>query len=211
MAGGGSVARRKVRSLLDSGAMVEVVSPDVDEKIRAWTENESLKIITDHYQTSYLEGAFLVVAATDDKEVNRKIGADAHKRNILCNIVDNPDLSDFIVPAVARRNGIAVAVSTSGKSPALARRLKDLILRQLPESYVVLNDILGALRSHQAMKQGASSDHKELWRAILDSPILEKIADGSTHEVESILSNILGQKVTLEELKVNLHQGGLTE
>lgn len=205
------MARRKVRSLLNSGAVVEVVSPDVGEEIRAWAGNESLKIVPDLYQPHHLDGAFLVVAATDDKEVNQRIGADARQRNILCNIVDNPDLSDFIVPAVARRDGIAVAVSTSGKSPALARRLKDLILHQLPESYVILNEILGALRSHQALEQGTSSDHKELWEAILDSPILDAIAHGDTRGVESILSKIIGQKVTLEELKVNLHQGGQTE
>ena len=211
VAGGGAVARRKVRSLLDSGAMVEVISPETGDELRAWAENEPLTIIADFYQPHHLDGAFLVVAATDDRDVNRRIGADARRNHILCNIVDDPELSDFIVPATARRGGIAVAVSTSGKSPALARRLKNWILQQLPESYVVLNEIMGTLRSHPALKQGTPSDHKELWDAILDSPILDKIAEGDAAGIESLLSRIIGQKVTLEELKVNLHRGGLTE
>jgi precorrin-2 dehydrogenase / sirohydrochlorin ferrochelatase len=211
VAGGGAVARRKVRSLLDSGAEVQVISPETGDELRAWAGNESLKIIADFYQPHHLDGAFLVVAATDDRDVNRRIGVDAHERHILCNIVDDPDISDFIVPATARRGGIAAAVSTSGKSPALARRLKNWILQQLPESYVILNEIMGALRSHPALKQGTPSDHKELWDAILDSPIPDKIADGDVREVESILSRIVGRRITLDELKVNLHQGGLTE
>ena len=205
------MARRKVRSLLDSGAMVEVISPETGDELRVWAENEPLTIIADFYQPHHLDGAFLVVAATDDRDVNRRIGADARRNHILCNIVDDPELSDFIVPATARRGGIAAAVSTSGKSPALARRLKNWILQQLPESYVVLNEIMGTLRSHPALKQGTPSGHKELWDAILDSPILDKIAEGDAAGVESLLSRIIGQKVTLEELKVNLHRGGLTE
>lgn len=202
--GGGSVARRKVRSLLDSGARVEVISLSFDDQLVQRSVEEPLRLIKGEYSSQALEGAFLVVGATSDPEVNGRIAADARQRGVLCNIVDKPELSDFVLPAIGKKGELTIAVSTSGKSPALARRLRDQLLETIPKPYATLVQILGALRVHPILSRIQINDHKKVWEDLLDSPILNWIEAGDAQSIERLFESILGHKVTLQELGVKL-------
>jgi len=119
--GGGSVALEKVHGLLECGARVTVVAPQIVDELRVL----GVELVRRGYRTSDLDGRFLVVAATSTPSVNRRVFREADARSLLCNVVDVPELCSFILPAVVRRDPIAVAVSTGGASPALAQRIRD--------------------------------------------------------------------------------------
>jgi siroheme synthase-like protein len=140
--GGGAVALEKVRGLLDCDARVTVVAPRVEPELL----DLPIRLARGRYRTEDLEGHFLVVAATDDTELNRRVFADAEARGMLCNVVDVPELCSFILPAVHRQGPLAVAVSTGGASPALAKRLRDDIARVVGPEHAALAHKLRALR-----------------------------------------------------------------
>jgi len=119
--GGGPVALEKTLGLLDCGARVTVVAPHVVTELR----DLRIELLERPYHSSDLDGRFLVVAATSKTKLNTQIYSDAQSRSLLCNVVDVPELCSFILPAVLRRDPIAIAVSTGGASPALAQRIRD--------------------------------------------------------------------------------------
>jgi precorrin-2 dehydrogenase / sirohydrochlorin ferrochelatase len=140
--GGGSVALEKVRGLLECGASVTVVAPQVvDELLELGVE-----VVRRGYRESDLDGRVLVIAATSSSSVNRSVFADAEERSLLCNVVDVPELCSFILPAVLRRDPIAVAVSTGGASPALAQRIRDDIADLIGPEHVEIARRLRELR-----------------------------------------------------------------
>lgn len=140
--GGGRVAREKVEGLLAAGAAVTAVAPEIGPELA----DLELTLIRRRYRTEDLDGKFLVVAATSTTSVNRRVFADAEARSILCNVVDVPELCSFILPAIHRREPIAVAVSTGGASPALAQRLRDEIAAVVRPEHAELANRLRELR-----------------------------------------------------------------
>ena len=121
--GGGRVATEKAEGLLECGARVTVVAPEIRPELAAL----DVETLERRYQASDLDGRFLVVAATSSHEVNTRVWADAEGGHMFCNVADAPELCSFILPAVVRRDPIAIAVSTGGASPALAQRIRDEI------------------------------------------------------------------------------------
>jgi siroheme synthase-like protein len=140
--GGGRVAHEKVAGLLDCGARVTVVAPDVAPEVSVLP----IEVLRRRYRHSDLDGRFLVVAATSDTTVNRRVFADAEARALLCNVVDVPELCSFILPALHREDPITVAISTGGASPALAQRLRDEIARIVRPEHAALAVRLRDLR-----------------------------------------------------------------
>jgi siroheme synthase-like protein len=140
--GGGAVALEKVRGLLDCGARVTVVAPQMVEQLRGL----DVEIVSRGYRASDLDARFLVVAATSIGSLNRRVHRDAKARSLLCNVVDVPELCNFILPAVIRRDPIAVAVSTGGASPALAQRIRDDIAEFIGPEHAELARQLRELR-----------------------------------------------------------------
>jgi precorrin-2 dehydrogenase/sirohydrochlorin ferrochelatase len=140
--GGGPVALEKIEGLLDAGADVTVVAPQVHPAI---LELEPA-IVRRGYRTADLDGRFLVVAATSTTSVNRRVFREAEARSLLCNVVDVPELCSFILPAIHRHEPIAVAVSTGGASPALAQHLRDRIAEVVRPEHAVLAHRLRELR-----------------------------------------------------------------
>ena len=125
--GGGPVAFRKVGMLADCGANVTVVSMDFCDEFQKFNNMSSISLVQRKYFPSDLDGKFLVIGATNNEALNRRISADAEKKNMLCNIADVPEICNFILPSVIRQKDLVIAVSTSGKSPAFAKKLrKDL-------------------------------------------------------------------------------------
>jgi len=140
--GGGRVGLEKVDGLLTAGASVTVVAPHLVAEL----EERHVELIRREYRNDDLDGRFLVVAATSTNSVNRRVFRDAEARSLLCNVVDVPELCSFILPAIHREGPIAVAVSTSGASPALAQRLRDEIAAIVRPEHAVLAEQLRVLR-----------------------------------------------------------------
>lgn len=195
--GGGSVAARKIESLLKAGARVRVVAPEVTDEIASHRE---LEIEVRAYEEDDLDGAILVIAATDDEEINRAVSEDAEHRNILCNVVDRPELCSFIVPSVVERGPIKVAVSTGGLSPALSRRLRLIIGKTIGDEYVGLATVLGKVRPLVLSQGGATEDHRRVFEVLIDSELIDAIRSGDRDAAEGILFQALGQHVDLSEI-----------
>ncbi len=122
--GGGAVAARKTQALLAAGARLVVVSKDIDDVLTALCQGTNAEIIKSGYSKSYIAEAVLVIAATSNKQLNERIYKDCQKLEILCNVVDAPELCDFIVPAVVKRGDLQVAIGTEGHCPAYAGHLR---------------------------------------------------------------------------------------
>jgi siroheme synthase-like protein len=140
--GGGSVGLEKAQGLAVCDAQVVVVSPELDA---AFSELD-VEWVPRAYESGDLDGAFLVIAATDERAVNERVHADAEARGMLCNVADVPDLCNFILPAVHREGPIAVAVSTGGASPALAKRLRSQIAELVGPEHAELAEELRSMR-----------------------------------------------------------------
>lgn len=131
--GGGSVGQRKIRGLLAVAADVRLVSPQVTAPVRAWAESGRVRWTPRAYMPGDLAGARLVFAATSDRTTNALIARDAAAAGLLCNVADDPEASDFHLPAIHRANGLTIAVSTSGSSPARAAHIRDRIAEMLEQ------------------------------------------------------------------------------
>ncbi len=164
--GGGNVALRKVEALLRAGAAVEVIAPDVCPELQQLAAGKHITVTAREYRDGDLEGAFVVVAATDDREANRRIAADARTHHCIVNAVDDASCSDFIVPSTVHRGDLTIAVSTGGKSPALARKLRTRLEDQYGEDFAELAALAGEVRSE--LKQKAVRPPEATWQRALD-------------------------------------------
>ena len=156
--GGGKIATRKVKSLLRAKANITVVSPEITTELRELAEKNEITYIAQKYEHSFISDAFLVIAATNDEQVNIKIFQQAEKNNSLVNIVDVPDLCNFYVPSVYQQGDLKIAISTNGKAPALARSLREEFEKLLPAELAERIIELDNLR--QAQKQSMPEDLK---------------------------------------------------
>jgi len=129
--GAGTIAEGKITSLLDAGAEVTVIAPIINIAVRQLASLGCVALMEREFVPEDLSGAFLVIAATSNTEVNRAVYEEAQRRGVLCNAVDDPENCDFYFPAVAQRGALQIAISTAGESPALAQRLRVEIEKQL--------------------------------------------------------------------------------
>ena len=184
--GGGAVACRKIESLLSCGAVVKVISPEIIPDILRLEEQAHVKVISRAYMEGDLEGAFLVIAATDDVTTNRAVFQEASQRGILVNVVDDPANSNFIVPATLRRGDVSIAVSTSGSSPALARRIKSDLADLIGAEYSDVAELVGRVR-RELLGEGISVS-PERWQAVL-SPrdLADMLKEGNNEEAAALL------------------------
>lgn len=181
--GGGSVAARKVPPLLECGAQVAVVSPEVSSEIEALSP--PVTIVRRAYADGDLAGAFLAVSATSDSSVNAAVARDAARRGLLANVVDAPEDSTFLVPSVLRRGEVVVAVSTQGSSPALAARVRRDLEAAVGEEYGRLARLLGGLRAEVLRRVPDGPRRARLFRALVDSEALARLRRGDGDEAVS--------------------------
>jgi precorrin-2 dehydrogenase / sirohydrochlorin ferrochelatase len=166
--GGGDVGLEKVEGLLACGGDVVLQAPEAHPELQALAEEGSIEWDRREYQgPEDLEGAFLVIAATDDSEVNIGIYYDAEKRAMLANVVDVPPLCNFILPAIVRTGPLAIAISTAGASPALAKRMKREIEAQFGEPYAKLAVLLNEVRGWAKGTLPTYQDRKEFFEGIV--------------------------------------------
>ncbi len=193
--GGGSVAFRKVESLLANGAIVRVVAPEISRSIMRL---QGLEIRKKQYNKSDLKGAFLVFAATDDENTNRAVSMDALKLDVFCNVVDTPSLCTFIVPSVVEKGPIKIAISTGGVSPALSKKLREELTVAIGNEYEILARILGRIRPIVVSQNGGTEAHKRVFETLINSSLPEAIRKSRKDEVKSILRQAIGVDVDLE-------------
>ncbi len=198
--GGGSVGTRKVITLLDCGATIIVVSPVASEKLLELADNSVITLKKRSYQTSDLDGTFLVIGATDDEELNRQISADAEKLNMLCNIADRPDVCNFILPAIVNRGDLVISISTSGKSPAFAKKLRKELEKQFGEEYAEFLRLMGAIRKKLLRKKHQPEAHKHLFEQLISSGLIEMIKNNKKEDINSLLFEIFGKGYDFESL-----------
>ena len=180
--GGGEVAERKVESLLEFGAAVTVIAPDLTARLSELACVGAIEHITERYMPGMLKGATLVIAATDDAETNKAISSEAQRLGILINVVDDPNLCTFFVPAMVRRGDLVISVSPSGKSPALARRMREELESHYGPEYGELADLMGELRDEVKAKYPDQPDRNMAYLRILDSDVLSLLKQGKRDE-----------------------------
>ncbi|MDP5272695.1 precorrin-2 dehydrogenase/sirohydrochlorin ferrochelatase family protein [Chengkuizengella axinellae] len=145
--GGGQVAERKIKSLMDAKANITVISPIVTAQIKRWEKEGILRVSYKKYQLTELGSAFVVIAATDQRKVNLQVYEDAKRRRILVSVVDCPECSDFIFPATMRRGKLHIAISTSGASPSVTKKIKNELEFLYGEEYELYLDFLSDFRA----------------------------------------------------------------
>ena len=129
--GGGKVAWRKVKGLLEFGANIEVISPDICPELNELAETGEINVLPRSYHTGDLQGAFVAIVATSNSDINQEVVKEARRSGVLVNVVDDAEDSAFIVPSCLRRGNITIAVSTAGSSPALARKIRTRLKKTL--------------------------------------------------------------------------------
>ena len=172
--GGGTLAASKIPGLLEAGARIRVVSPQINTQLESWGRRKQIEWRPKYFAPDDLDGAFLVIAATSLREVNRAVYQEADCRNILCNAVDDIDHCHFYYGSVVQRGDLQIAVSTNGKSPALAQRLRKEFEEQFGPEYCAWLDWLGAAR--EALRsQSMELEATRRWlHALASRPMFEE-------------------------------------
>ena len=176
--GGGNVCARKAETMMKYGARVTVVSPEFTDEIEQWAANGELQLRRKAYEEPDLGGASIVIASTDDPCVNARIARDCRRRKIPVNVVDVTHLCEFIVPAIVEKGSIQIAVSTGGKSPALARTLKEDLQKFVGAEYDEVNKVLGTLRTGAKKVLPTDIDRKRFFDGIIAAGILDMLRQG---------------------------------
>jgi len=204
--GGGSVAERKVREIIEAGARVRVISPEVTPALAQLGAEGWITVCRKPFEATDLEGAWLVIGATDDAAVNRAIAEEAARRRLFCNIVDQTALCSFLVPAVVRQGVVTIAISTGGMSPALAVRLKQEIGARVGPEYGALAELLGRMRP-QVQRLIPDPKRRALcFHRLVASNLLDLLRSGKAREAEQLAWKLVRQW-TYPEKEANLSGG----
>ncbi len=181
--GGGKVALRKVRVLLEHGAQVRVVSSVLCTELSHLAEEGVIRAALRDYKPDDLKGTFIAVAATSENEINEEVAREARKKGILVNVVDDPKHSDFIVPSYLRREDVVIAVSTGGRSPALARKIRTELEKRFGTEYATLAQLLDEVRSD--LRQKGISVESDAWQQALElDSLIELVHSGRDEEAK---------------------------
>jgi len=203
--GGGEVAKRKAGVLLDAGAGVRVVAPEIDSDL---AKQERVEAIRARFEQKHLDDVTLIIAATDDHSVNRQVSELAHARNIPVNVVDDPELCSFIMPAILDRSPLMVAFSSGGASPVLTRMMRGKLETMIPQNYSRLAAF--AERFREAVKQRVTNPAKRriFWENALDGVVAEKVLTGDEGSAEKMMQQMLADEDNIQRGEVYLVGAG---
>ena len=190
--GGGEIAERKVERLLECGAQVTVVSKSLTPVLKARKKTGQMDHIDRDYEDQALDGAFMVIGATDRNDVNERISKEAMARGLLVNIVDDPDRCNFILPSLVQQGDLSIAISTGGKSPALAKKLRKELEKQYGPEYQTLLVIMGILRKRILAGDQRAADNKAVFEDLVHSDILQAIREKDRGRVNTIIRDLTG-------------------
>ncbi|QNB45892.1 bifunctional precorrin-2 dehydrogenase/sirohydrochlorin ferrochelatase [Thermanaerosceptrum fracticalcis] len=189
--GGGSVAARKVRGLLECGGKVCVVSPMLHPLLLKLTEEKQIVWLNRNFQAEDINDKFLVIAATDNAELNHEVAALCTEKNILINVVDDPLWCSFTLPAVHRQGDLLIAVSTNGKSPALARVIKEELAEKFRGEFAQALELLGNLRETLFAECPDDKMRGKVLQGLVTGELLKLIEDGQLEVVKERINRCL--------------------
>jgi uroporphyrin-III C-methyltransferase/precorrin-2 dehydrogenase/sirohydrochlorin ferrochelatase len=189
--GGGDVAARKVTMLLKANAAVVLYSPKLCHELSDLVNAEKITHINANFESNQLEGACLVIAATDDEAVNIAVSVAAKALNIPVNVVDSPALCTFTMASIVERSPIVIAISSEGNAPVLARYIRTKIETMLPASYGRIAEIAGEFRDKVKAKFTTTQQRRIFWEGVLQGPVVERVLSGQEQAARSLLQNMI--------------------
>ncbi len=192
--GGGRVAHQKVEGLLKAGAHVTVISPQLDAAMSGLAAEGRFRHVQREYRAGDLEGYLLAFVATDDRSVNAAVATEGKERGVWVNAVDDPPNCDFIMPGIVERGRLVIAVSTSGTSPAVARKMREELEQFLTEEYVLMLELAAEVRAE--LREKDVQVPPEVWNAALDGELKRLLGEGRRTEAKDRLVRSLLQPVS---------------
>ena len=198
--GGGQIAQRKIETLLEYGADVQVIARELSPALKDHVEAGRITWIGIEYDERDLSGAVLIIAATDSAVLNRRVSEEAKGQGILINAVDQPTDCSFIVPSVLRRGDLQIAVSTSGSSPVLAKKIRRTLEEQFGKEYELFLNLMGVLRKEILARELLQEENHRIFRALVESPILEAIGQRRWDDVASMVNEITQVQWSAKEI-----------
>jgi len=195
--GAGEIAARKVRQLRKAEASVIVVAPEICKELKDLAESKEINYISEKFSEELLGEKMLVIAATNDEEVNKKVSELAKAQNIPVNVVDNPDLCSFIMPSIVDRDPVQIAISTGGASPVLARLLRARLESLIPASYGRLAQLMARFRGHVKQRYPKMQERRRFWEHILQGPVAEMIYAGQDEAALNALEKSLEKEESI--------------
>lgn len=199
--GGGEVAARKLETLVEAGAQATVVSPEVVAAIADLAARDVVELRLRAYEPADLTGMVLAYAATDDEALHERVAADARAAGVLINVVDRPQWCDFIVPSIARRGDLVVAVSTSGRSPAMARRIRHDIEALLTPEYEEAIELFANLRRYLSRRGWSFERRRDTFERLLDADLLSSLRRADRGAVDRLLVEHTGEAISTTALE----------
>ena len=198
--GGGKVAQRKIESLLEHGATVQVVAKELTASLEELRRAGRIEFLGEEFSETFVDGVFVVFAATDDAALNRRVSRTAQQRSLLVNAVDQPADCNFIVPSVLSRGDLVIAVSTSGKSPAFARKVRVELEQSFGEEYGLFLNLMGNLRK-EILRLGLSQEeNKSTFEDLVTSDLLTAIREKNWDLASQIIEKVLGRPVSRNQM-----------
>ncbi|HYQ60294.1 MAG TPA: bifunctional precorrin-2 dehydrogenase/sirohydrochlorin ferrochelatase [Desulfatiglandales bacterium] len=198
--GGGKVAQRKIETLLEHGATVQVVAKELTASLEELRRAGRIEFLGEEFSETFVDGVFVVFAATDDAALNRRVSRTAQQRSLLVNAVDQPADCNFIVPSVLSRGDLVIAVSTSGKSPAFARKVRVELEQSFGEEYGLFLNLMGNLRK-EILRLGLSQEeNKSTFEDLVTSDLLTVIREKNWDLASQIIEKVLGRPVSRNQM-----------
>ena len=191
---------RKVETLLECGAKVTVVSIDAAETLKRLSVRGVIQLNERAFQFDDLDNMFLVIGATDNEALNFKIHAAAGRRGVLCNIADRPEACNFILPSIVNRGDLIIAISTSGKSPAFAKKLRKQLEAQFGNEYAEFLDLMGAIRKKLLSKDHEPEAHKHLFEQLIERDLVQMLKNADAENINALLLDVLGDSYDYKTL-----------
>lgn len=198
--GGGKVALRKTQGLLKYGGKVTIISPKLEEELTNLVQMKQITWKNRPYKTGDLHKAFLVIAATDDPAIQEAVYTEAEQHNLLLNVADVPKWCNFILPATVQRGDLSISVSTSGKSPALAKKLRKELEKQFGLEYDLLLKVLGRLRPHVLAKERPHEENKILFEKLLHPDLVDWVRQKNWPALHGHVTSVLGEDIQIETI-----------
>lgn len=189
--GGGSVATRKIDLLIKAGGSVDVIATELCAELKQRHARGEISYQQSQFDASDLQGVSLVIAATDDIEINRSVAQAARQRNIPVNVVDQPELCSFIMPAIIDRSPLQIAISSGGKAPVLARQLRAHLESTIPANYAKLAGLMGRYRAALKDKLPNVDLRRKFWEKVLSGPIAQAALSGKQQRADKELQQAI--------------------
>lgn len=207
--GGGLVALRKIQALQSAGARVRVGSPELVNELKALADRNDIDYLPGRFEESWLADVWLVVAATNDAEVNHAVAKAAEDRRLFVNVVDDAELSSYQVPSVIERGPLQIAISSAGAAPMLARHIREKLEAQFDESYGYLTSLLALHRERIRQQLPVLPQRRRWFEKLLRSPVLSLLRQGQTIKAEhALLTALSAQDAQTREGSVALVGAG---